>query len=316
MANGWKILVNVSRSNNVIVAANVSIGKTATLSLQFGGVLVPLPGALYIPRMSFKLSLGRKRPVVSVVRLSGAIAAGARRGMLNDASLAPMLEKAFRKGKAAAVALVINSPGGSPAQSSLIARRIRRLSREHDVPVYAFVEDVAASGGYYLACAADEIWLDDHSIAGSIGVISAGFGFHEFLARHGIERRLHTSGRSKSFLDPFSAENPEDVTRLHALQEQIHATFIDFVKAHRGTRLAEDEELFTGAFWVGRQAVERGLADGVAHMEPKMKELFGDKVRFIPFNQRRPLLQRFGAQALDGMDAALHERALWSQYGL
>ena len=220
-------------------------------------------------------------PVVPVIRLQGMIATGMRGGTLNDAGLAPMIEKAFRKGKPVAVALVINSPGGSPAQSSLIAARIRRLADEKGIKVHAFVEDVAASGGYWLACAADEIWIDPNSIVGSIGVISASFGFQDLIARYGVERRVHTAGESKSMLDPFQPEKAEDVERLKELQGVIHETFIDHVRARRGDRLA-DENLFTGAFWVGQQAIDRGLADGFGHTVPKIKELFGDKVRLVP----------------------------------
>ncbi|SMX45876.1 Putative signal peptide peptidase SppA [Actibacterium lipolyticum] len=235
---------------------------------------------------------------------------------MNDAGLAPMLERAFRRKKPAAVALVINSPGGSPAQSSLISARIRRLAEEHEIPVYAFVEDVAASGGYYLASAADEIWVDQHSIVGSIGVISAGFGFQDLIARHGVERRVYTAGKSKSMLDPFQQEKPEDIARLKALQEQIHEGFIDHVKARRGARLADDDDLFTGEVWVGAKATEVGLADGVGHLVPKMKERFGDKVRFVPYGMRRSLFQRIGSQVFGGLTAELEERALWARYGL
>lgn len=258
----------------------------------------------------------KSEPTVAVVRLSGMIAAGTRPGMLNDVTLAPLLEKAFKRGKPQAVALLINSPGGSPAQSSLIAHRIRRLSDEHDVPVYAFVEDVAASGGYYLAVAADQIWLDHHSIAGSIGVISAGFGFQELIARYGVERRVHTAGRSKSFLDPFQPEKTDDVERLKQLQEQIHATFIGYVTERRGSRLTEHPDLFTGEVWIGQGAVDEGLAEGIAHLEPKMKEIFGDKVRFNRYTLRRSLFQRFGAQLLSGAGETLEERAMFARYGL
>lgn len=258
----------------------------------------------------------KPKPSVAVIRLAGAIAAGNRAAVLNDASLAPVLEKAFKRGKPAAVALVINSPGGSPAQSSLIANRIRRLSQEHDVPVHAFVEDVAASGGYYLAAAADQIWLDPHSIAGSIGVISAGFGFQDLIARYGVERRVHTAGRSKSFLDPFQPEKPDDVDRLKQLQEQIHATFTGFVSDRRGARLSDNPDLFTGEVWVGQGAVDVGLADGIAHLEPKMKEIFGEKVKFSRYTVRRSVFQRFGAKALSGLSDTLEERALWARYGL
>ncbi len=255
-------------------------------------------------------------PLVAVVRLNGVIASGPRTGLLNDAALAPVLERAFRKGKPVAVALVVNSPGGSPSQSSLISGRIKRLSQELEVPVHAFVEDVAASGGYYLATAAEQIWLDAHSIVGSIGVISAGFGFPKFLTRHGIERRVYTAGKSKSLLDPFKPENPDDVARLKGLQEQIHQTFIDHVKSGRGERLTADLDLFNGDVWVGDKAVELGLADGVAHVVPKMKELFGEKVKFAPYGLRRPLFQRFGAQLVSGMSETIEERTLWAQYGL
>ena len=254
-------------------------------------------------------------PVVPVIRLQGMIASMTRGAALNDAGLADMIEKAFRKGKPAAVALTINSPGGSPAQSSLIAARIRRLADEKNLKVYAFVEDVAASGGYWLASAADEIWVDHNSIVGSIGVISAGFGFQDFIARHGVERRLYTAGKSKSMLDPFQPEKAEDVARLKEIQTQIHDNFIGYVKERRGARLG-DEDLFTGEIWVGRAAVDKGLADGVGHVVPKMKEIFGDKVRLVPFQQRRPLLARFGASLGDDLLGVVEERAARARFGL
>lgn len=259
----------------------------------------------------------KTRPLVAVIRLSGVIAAAGRMGpALNDAALAPVVERAFRRGRPAAVALAINSPGGSPVQSSLIAARIRRLAEDRKLPVHAFCEDVAASGGYWLATAADDIWVDESSLVGSIGVISAGFGFPELIARHGIERRVYTSGGSKSFLDPFKPEKPEDVARLKALQEPIHAAFIAQVRARRGARLAEGEDLFTGDVWAGRRAVELGLADGVAQMVPKLRELYGARVRLVPYGLRRPFLRRFGAEAVAEITAAVEERALWARYGL
>ncbi|MDM7256092.1 MAG: S49 family peptidase [Paracoccus sp. (in: a-proteobacteria)] len=245
-------------------------------------------------------------PRVAVIRLQGAI--GATRGGLNDAALAPVIERAFRRRKPTAVALVINSPGGSPVQSSLIAARIRRLADQHDIPVHAFVEDMAASGGYWLACAADQIWADESSVLGSIGVITAGFGLQDFIARHGIERRVHTAGRSKSTLDPFQPEKPEDIERLHAVLEPIHEAFKVHVRARRGARLAE-ADLFTGAFWAGRRAVELGLADGIAHLVPKMKAVYGDTVRFIPYSPRQPWFRRFGMGAAGGALDTLDERA-------
>lgn len=257
----------------------------------------------------------RKDPVVTVIRLSGAIAAG-NRGTLNDAARAGALEKAFRRGKPAAVALVINSPGGSPAQSSLIGARIRRLADETEVPVFAFVEDVAASGGYWIAAAADEIYVDPTSIVGSIGVISAGFGFHELMARQGIERRVHTAGKDKSMLDPFRPERDEDVVRLKSLQAQLHETFIDHVKTRRGAKLSDDGDLFTGEVWIGQRAVDVGLADGIGHLVPVMKARYGDKTRFRVTGPRRPLLGRFGLSVVGETLGALEDRALWARYGL
>ncbi len=257
----------------------------------------------------------RRGPVVSVLRLHGMISAG-RGPTLNDAALAPLIERAFRRGRPRAVALVINSPGGSPAQSSLIAARIRRLAEERRVPVYAFVEDVAASGGYYLAMAADEIWVDENSIVGSIGVISAGFGFQDFIARHGIERRIHTAGRSKSFLDPFRPEQEEDVARLSAIQDEVHRSFIARVRARRGAKLADTDRLFTGDVWVGESARELGLVDGVGHLVPKMKERFGKEVRFVPHERRRTIWGRFGMRMADGLTGAIEERLGFARFGL
>lgn len=263
-----------------------------------------------------KLPFLNRKPVVAVLRLQGLIGAGTRPGGagLSDAGLQPLLDRAFTRRKPRAVALVINSPGGSPVQSSLIGARIRRLSEQHDVPVHAFVEDVAASGGYWLACAADQIWADDSSILGSIGVISAGFGFTEMIERWGIERRVHTAGRSKSQLDPFRPEKPEDVARLDAILETIHETFESHVRARRGDRLSDAEDLFTGAFWPGQRAVELGLADGIAHLEPKMKQLFGD-IRFERYGIRQPWYRRFGLSG-EALLGAADERAAFARFGI
>lgn len=260
-------------------------------------------------------------PRVAVIRLSGAIGTGGQFGQgLNDAALSPLIERAFARKGLAAVALAINSPGGSPAQSSLIAARIRRLADDRKIPVHAFIEDVAASGGYWLACAADHIWVDATSITGSIGVISAGFGFPELIARYGVERRVHTAGESKSFMDPFRPERAEDVGKLNALLEQLHTVFKKYVLARRGLKLAADRDLFTGDIWVGTDAVAVGLADGLAHLEPKMKELYGDKTRFLRLDLRKPWYRRFGASMGAGVVsetlASVEERALWARYGL
>ncbi len=251
-------------------------------------------------------------PLVPVLRLSGIIATGSRG--LNDAGLAPLIEKAFRM-KPTAVAVVINSPGGSPVQSSLIAARIRRLAREKSVPVHVFVEDVAASGGYWLACAGDQIWVDDSSILGSIGVISASFGFADLMARQGIERRVVTAGTSKSLADPFLPQKPEDIDRIKAIQTPIHQAFIAHVKQRRGARLAEGD-LFNADIWVGAQAVTMGLADGIGHLVPKMKEIYGEKVAFAPLGQRRSLWSRFGLRLAEDALQAVEDRAAWARFGL
>lgn len=256
-------------------------------------------------------------PKVAVVRLTGVISAGGRSGGgLSDASVAPILERAFKRGKPKAVALLINSPGGSPVQSSLIGQRIRALAEQHEIPVMAFVEDVAASGGYWIAAAADEIWVDPTSIVGSIGVISASFGFQGLLERQGIERRVHTAGTSKSFLDPFQPERAEDVARLKAIQSEMHEVFIDHVRRRRGAKLADDQRLFTGEFWVGQKAVELGLADGVGRLETEMRKRFGETARFLRYDRRRSPLQRLGLAAMDHAVEAVEERALYARFGL
>jgi serine protease SohB len=201
-------------------------------------------------------------------------------------------------------------------QSSLIAARIRRLADEKKVPVHAFVEDIAASGGYWLACAADDIWVDESSIVGSIGVIFASFGFPELLARQGVERRVVTAGKSKSFADPFLPQKAEDIDRLKALQTPIHQAFIDHVKRARGTRLSETADLFNADVWVGRQAADLGLVDGVAHVVPKLKALYGDKVKLVPLGRKRSLMQRLGLAMVDETLGAVEDRALWARYGL
>lgn len=254
-------------------------------------------------------------PTVAVIRLAGMISASGR-GSLNDASLEPVIEKAFSRGKPEAVVLEVNSPGGSPVQSSLIGARIRRLAEEKKIPVIAFVEDVAASGGYWLAAAADEIYADESSVVGSIGVISASFGAHEFLARQGIERRVYTAGKSKSMLDPFRPENPEDIARLKLLLEDIHGNFKDHVSARRKGKLPEDQDLFTGEIWLARRAVELGLIDGVGHLKPMMQARFGEKVRFRRYGVRKPLLARFGAQIMGDALHGIEERSAYAQFGL
>ena len=254
-------------------------------------------------------------PTVSVIRLSGVIG-GAGRGTLSDVALAPVIEKAFARGKPAAVALAINSPGGSPVQSSLIAARIRRLAEEKEIPVFAFVEDVAASGGYWLAVAGDEIFADRSSVVGSIGVISASFGLDKFIQNYGVERRVYTAGKSKSMLDPFRPENPDDVARLKGLLEDIHVNFKDHINDRRSGKLPEDQDLFTGEVWLADKAKELGLIDGIGHLRPVMKERFGDKVRFRVYGVKRGLLSRFGSQLVSEAVQGIEERAAFARFGL
>lgn len=270
----------------------------------------------YLPIM--RIPFLSPRPArVAVIRLQGAIGIAGRGGPgLSDAGLAPVLERAFRRKRPAAVALAINSPGGSAVQSSLIAARIRRLAARHKLPVHAFVEDVAASGGYWLATAADDIWADESSIVGSIGVIAAGFGFHEAIAKLGVERRVHTAGRSKSLLDPFRPEKPEDVARLDRLLAPIHAAFIAQVRARRGAKLADAGDLFTGEVWSGNEAVDLGLVDGIAHMQPKLQALYGEKVQLIPYGLRVPWFRRMGLFAAGALIDVAEERAAFARFGV
>lgn len=265
--------------------------------------------------MRLRIPFKKPKPLVAIVRLSGAIGMSGR-GSLNADTLAPVLEKAFRRGKPVAVALEINSPGGSPVQSSLIGAHIRRLADELEIPVIAFVEDVAASGGYWLAAAADEIWADESSVIGSIGVISASFGLDVLLERQGVARRVYTAGDSKSMLDPFKPENPEDVVRLKQLLDDIHGNFIAHVKDRRGEKLSTEQDLFNGEIWLAKRAAELGLIEGVAHLKPEMKTRYGDKVRFRCYGQRRSFLSRFGASMVQDAVAGVEERAAYARFGL
>jgi signal peptide peptidase SppA len=266
----------------------------------------------------------RRGPAVPVVRLAGVIAAAPFLGSrsLSIETVAPLLARAFNMRGAQAVALAINSPGGSPVQSALIAQRIRLLAREKNLPVIAFVEDVAASGGYWLACAADEIIADPSSIVGSIGVISAGFGFKDLIARLGVERRVHTAGERKSMLDPFREENAEDVERLRRLQAEIHDGFKDWVRERRGSRLnGDDAMLFSGEFWTGRRGLELGLVDSLGELRAVLQERYGAKVYLPVIAPRRRLLQRFGlGGSLEQIGSstlfALEERFHWQRFGL
>ncbi len=265
----------------------------------------------------------KKTPLVHVVRLQGTIGVGTPlKPPLTLEGLAETLERAFARKDVAAVALIINSPGGAAVQSALIHARIRALRAEKNIPVFAFCEDVAASGGYWLACAGDEIYADSSSIVGSIGVIAAGFGFVEAIRKLGIERRVHTAGESKSVLDPFQPEKPEDVERLKSLQRDVHEDFKALVKSRRNEKLRGDEaELFSGAFWSGRQALSLGLVDGIGHMRDVMRARFGDRTEFKLIARPQGWgLRRLGfGTTLDpasGLIDAMEIRALWGRFGL
>lgn len=282
------------------------------------------------------MSLFSRKPTVPVLRFSGPIGmVSPMRPGLSIGAAAGAIEKAFALSKLPTVAIVINSPGGSPVQSHLLFKRIRQLAAEKKKRVYVFCEDVAASGGYFLAVAGDEIYADPSSIVGSIGVISASFGLEKAIAKLGIERRVYTAGLHKGSLDPFLPEKPEEIERLKAIQRDVHAIFIDVVKQRRGARLkAPDGDLFTGAFWSGPKALELGLIDGLTDLRTRMRELHGDKVRLrvIPLEgggwlarrlRRLPGLGMEGLPALalpstlgDDLISAIEVRALWSRYGL
>jgi signal peptide peptidase SppA len=275
-----------------------------------------------------------RHPIVPVLRFTGPIGmATPLRPGLSLATAAGAIEKAFEASKLPSVAIVINSPGGSPVQSSLIYKRVRQLAEEKSKKVYVFCEDVAASGGYWLALCGDEVYADPSSIIGSIGVISAGFGFDKAIDKLGIDRRVYTSGTSKSILDPFKPEKAEDVARLKALQGDIHETFIEMVKARRLGKLKDpDGDLFSGAFWAAQKALEHGLIDGISDVRTKMRELHGDKVRLkLMSTERGGLLSRLRrapslecALALSGgglafgdeLVSSLEARALWQRFGI
>jgi serine protease SohB len=274
----------------------------------------------------------RGLPVVPVVRLAGVIGFSTPlKPGLTLATVARALDRAFNMRTARAVVLLINSPGGSPVQSHLIYRRIRQLAAESARPVIAFAEDVAASGGYMIACAADEIFCDPSSIVGSIGVVGGSFGFPKLMDKLGIERRLYTSGEHKAMLDPFLPENPQDVERLQALQRDIHQEFIELVKRSRGARLKGPEKtLFSGEYWTGGKAIELGLADGIGDLRATLRARFGDDVVTPLVDPARGWFGRaqpgVGASDITGLPrtadfaeeiiSAVEARALWARYGL
>lgn len=280
---------------------------------------------------------GDEKPLVTVLELTGAIGAATpgRKG-LSLARLEKTIEAAFKPSDLEAVALAINSPGGSPVQSRLIFQKIRTLAEEKEVPVLTFIEDVGASGGYILALAGDEIYADESSIVGSIGVVAGGFGFHEAIGRIGVERRVHTAGKNKAILDPFKPEDPEELSRLRGILDDLHRQFMDLVKSRRGAKLGDEEEFdsketFTGAFWTAPGAKERGLIDGIAQLSDFLRKRYGKDVRLKRLTpDSGSLLKRLlsgdasvGASpsnaSLIDADAfleAAERRALWSRYGM
>ncbi len=274
----------------------------------------------------------KRGPLIPVLRFSGPIGvATPLRPGLTLSTAASAIGKAFSMRGARAVAIQINSPGGSAVQSGLIYRRIRALAEEKDLKVYVFAEDVAASGGYLLALAGDEIYADTSSIVGSIGVVTATFGLNELIDKIGIQRRVYTAGASKDTLDPFLPEKPDDVARIKAIQCDVHAAFIDLVKRRRGAKIeAAGDSLFTGEFWSGKKALELGLIDGLADLRSKMRELYGDEVRFKLVTPATGWLRRRHSVFADGggldlgfspggfaadMISAIEARALWSRFG-
>jgi signal peptide peptidase SppA len=268
-----------------------------------------------------------RRDHVAVIRMSGVIADHSmmRRAGINFKKFEGVIDKAFDMSRLKAVALVINSPGGAPAQCSLISSKIRALAQKKDVPVFAFIEDVAASGGYWLSCIGDEIYAQETSIVGSIGVISAGFGLEGLMKRYDVERRVHTSGRDKSFLDPFKPEKAEDVARLQSLQSEMHESFRAWVHERRGTRLnGDDHELMEGAFWTGKGALERGLIDGVGDIHTIMQDKYGEDIKLVDCSpEKKNILSNFlpfgDADALFDPAAFIdsaESRAHWGRFGL
>ncbi|WP_273760099.1 S49 family peptidase [Bartonella sp. ML70XJBT.G] len=264
---------------------------------------------------------------IPVVRLHGAImdSTTLMSRTLSLGRCANLLDKAFAYKKAPAVALILNSPGGSPVQSRLIFKRIRDLAEEKKKQVLVFIEDVAASGGYMIACAGDEIFADPSSIVGSIGVVSASFGFPELLKKIGVERRVYTAGKNKVTLDPFQPEKKADIEHLKSLQLEVHQTFIDLVKERRAAKLSNDPDIFTGMFWSGKKGIELGLVDGLNDVRSVIKERFGDDTKLRLITPPKSLLgpktpagvtAHVVSTAVDSVFITAQERALWQRYGL
>jgi signal peptide peptidase SppA len=267
----------------------------------------------------FKRRFGGGGPLIPVVRLQGVIAADTRPGRINIAGAGPLLQRAFEMKSAPVVAIVINSPGGSAVQSRLVSKRIRDLADKHGKTALVFVEDAAASGGYFIAVGGDEIIADPSSIVGSIGVIYAGFGFEEAIGKLGVTRRVYTAGQNKSTLDPFLPEKAGDIERIKTFELDIHKVFIDHVKARRGSKLkASDDVLFTGEWWTGVRGLDLGLIDGLGDLHGVLVERYGDDIMLKTIEAKRPLfsLPRIGLAIANDAIATVEDRAAWSRLGL
>lgn len=273
--------------------------------------------------------IGKPDPLITVIELRGAIGTGGPGGRtITHKGVEKLIKEAFKPNNLSAVALRINSPGGSPVQSRLIQRSIRREAEKNAIPVYAFIEDVGASGGYLLAIAADEIYADISSIIGSIGVISAGFGLNKAIEKIGVERRVHAAGGSKSQLDPFKPENPEDISRLKAILDDTHTHFIDLVKEQRSETLGTQEDIFSGAFWTASDAKLRGLIDGITHFDDFIAQKFGNDAKVKTIAPKKGPLSALSIAgqsqtsrplfdvSIDGTIDQIEQRSLWSRYGL
>ncbi|NBV05768.1 MAG: S49 family peptidase [Proteobacteria bacterium] len=274
-----------------------------------------------IIRLVKKILRQNSDPIVACVNLHGVIGKDSKlESGLNFQNIEPLLKRAFETKNLKAVALNINSPGGSPVQSELIYNYIRELSAEKKIPVYTFAQDVAASGGYWLLVAGDEVYAHNSSIIGSIGVIFSGFGFVELIKKIGIDRRLYTEGKNKAILDPFMPEESENIEILKNAQRDVFESFKDLVRSRRGDKLKESEDkLFTGAFWSGKKAAELGLVDGICDMRKKMKEKFGDKIQFVQVTAKKGLLKSFfseKSQMIETLISKVEERISFNRFGL
>tara|TARA_Y100001960_G_scaffold331800_1_gene430022 strand:- start:959 stop:1792 length:834 start_codon:yes stop_codon:yes gene_type:complete len=264
----------------------------------------------------------KKRPTVPVLRFEGVIGTGGGlgKGRINAENLENNIKKAFSASKPSAVAIIINSPGGSPVQSSLIYQRVRYFAEKKDVPILVFIEDVAASGGYWLSCVGDEIFADKASIVGSIGVISASFGFSEAISKVGVERRVYTTGKSKGSLDPFKPEKPEDVRMLKNIMNDTQEAFVDLVNLRRGSKLSDDDSIFTGAFWSGEKALKLGLIDGIGEIRTVLRQRFGNKVKLKFINKKKSfisgLVQGFSSPIINSIINEIENNAHWKRFGL